>query len=94
VGGPVLFHSAWRLRGSNHEIEPPKASVARLLHVEEEGLVKELVVRVSRFAGKVELGGDDTPTRALDLEMEVAGAAGIKRRDDRVEPPAPCASVN
>lgn len=74
---------------SNDEIEPSEPSVAGLLHVEEQCLVKQPVSGISGLFGKIKLGGEDAPTRALDLEMEMTRSAGIKRGHDGVEPPAP-----
>ncbi len=51
--------------------------------------MKEPISDVSSLPGKIELGGEEAATRALDLEMEMTRSAGIQRRHDGVEPPAP-----
>lgn len=74
---------------SNYEIKPPEPSVTGLLDVEEQRLVKQPVSGISGLSGKIELGGEDAPTRALDLEMEMTCSTGIKRWHDGAEPPTP-----
>jgi len=51
--------------------------------------MKKLVPGISDFRRKIELRGQEASSRALDFEMEMACSAGIKRRYDGVEPPAP-----
>lgn len=80
---------AFKFLGLDDEVEAAKASVTRLLHVEKERLVEKPIPCVSGFARKVKLGGQDTTGGRLNLEMEVPRAAGIERRYDGVEPPAP-----
>lgn len=75
--------------GSNHEVELRKLSVVRFLKVEEERVVKQPVSRISAFIREKQLCRQKSPARALDLDMEVTCSAGIKRRYDGVEPPAP-----
>src|SRR5579871_1026884 len=43
------------------------------------------VPRVARIAVDVELGGQQFPRAQLDLEVDVRGASGIRRRPDRVK---------
>ena len=77
------------LLSSNDEIEPSKPPVAGLLHVKQKGFMKQPVSGVSRLSGKIQLGSKNTPTSALDLEMEMSCSPGIKCGHDRVEPPSP-----
>lgn len=51
--------------------------------------MKEPISDISGLSGKIELGGEDASTWALDLEMEMTRSARIKRGHDGVEPPAP-----
>lgn len=51
--------------------------------------MKQPVSRVLRLFGKIKLGGEDAAAGTLDLEMEMAGTAGIEGRHDGVKPPPP-----
>jgi len=100
IANAMHFDSIWERAGapypsclqahpsSDHKIKPPEPSITGLLDIEEQCLVKQSVSSVSGLGGKIELGGEDAPTRALYPKMKMTGSAGIKRRHDGVEPPS------
>ena len=44
------------------------------------------IALVARVTGEVHLRGEDAPARRLHLDVDVARAAGVLRRDDRLQP--------
>src|SRR3954452_4250710 len=72
-------------RGSaQHEPDPRAAPVADAADGHQQRAVEDVVGPVARLAGEVELRREDLAVRALDLHVDVAGAAGIEPRH---EPP-------
>lgn len=59
-----------------------------MLDLQEECLVEQPVSGISAFPWEIELRGKKASSRSLDLEMKMTCSSGIKRRYDRVEPPA------
>ena len=75
--------SRWPL---DHEVEASKLPVAGAIYGQKQRVVENPVIRIAGLAWKEELGGKDASARTLNLEVEMAGAAGIERRYDRIEP--------
>ena len=48
---------------------------------------EDAVAVVVRLAGEVELGGQDGAVGGLDLDVDVAGPAGVEAGHDRLQPP-------
>lgn len=80
------FTAGYRL---NDEVVLRELSITGSCQVEEECLIKQPVSGISGLAGKIQLGGENTPAGTLDFEMDMPRATGINRGHDRVEPPAP-----
>src|SRR5262249_41943526 len=71
-----------------NEIKPPKTVIVRAADVQDQSSVEQAVAAVQRFAWKIELGCEDATTGLLDLDVIVAGSAGIGSRHNGGEPPA------
>src|SRR5262249_40504566 len=72
-----------------HEIEAPRAALARPLHLHHQLAAEQTVAAVPGFVGEVELGGEQAAARWLHLHVIVPGAALVRRRHDGEEPVAP-----
>src|SRR5215472_9127624 len=68
-----------------HEIEPCGEPVAGLRHSHYQLAAEQSVAAVHRLVRKVELSGEHASLRRLHLDVVVAGAAGIERRQDRAQ---------
>ena len=62
-----------------------KVSRTRCCGTNDKGKIKKAVSRVAGIAGEIELRRQDTPSRRLHLDVEVARAARIQRRHDGLE---------
>src|SRR5215467_9526429 len=68
-----------------HEIEPRGEAVPGLGHSHQELAAKEAIAPVHRLVRKIELGREQALLRRLHLDVVVAGAAGVERRQDGAE---------
>src|SRR5881394_3815030 len=73
-------------RSPDDEVEGALAAPA---HAHDELRVEDAVALVLRLAGEVELRREDAAAGRLHLDVDVARAAGVHRRHDRLQPPAP-----
>jgi hypothetical protein len=73
---------------SHNEIKPSKATIVRVTDAQDQPSVKQTISAVQRLIWKVQLGGEDATTGLLDLDVIVAGSAGIGRRHNGGKPPA------
>src|SRR5262245_22704991 len=65
-----------------HKIEPRDEPIAGLGHSHHQFAAEQSVAAVHRLVWKIELGGEHALLRRLQLDVIVAGAAGIERRQD------------
>src|SRR5215472_18423313 len=65
-----------------HKIEPRDEPVTSLGHSHHQLAAEQSVAAVHRLIRKIELGGEHALLRRLHLDVVVAGAAGIERRQD------------
>src|SRR5262252_7162463 len=65
-----------------HEIEPCGEGALGLGHAHLQLAAEQSVATVHRLVRKIELGGEHALLRRLHLDVIVAGAAGIERRQD------------
>jgi hypothetical protein len=71
-----------------HEGERALAGAAAVADVGQDQLgLEDAVAVVAGLAGEVELGGEDGAVGGLDLDVDVAGAAGVDARQDRLQAP-------
>ena len=77
-----------RVRSLDHEIEPTQSALVDSGEPHQQSLVEEAVAAISRLVREIELGCQNRPPGALNLEMNVSCAAGVEARHDGGEPPA------
>src|SRR5712691_11382327 len=87
-GCAMNFLGRTHLAHIEHEIEARGEAVAGLGHAHHELAAEEAVAAVHRLVREIELSGEHRPFRRLHLDVVVAGAAGVERRQDRAEPVA------
>src|ERR1700704_1475136 len=68
-----------------HEIEAGVDTVAGLRGPHQQLLAKQAVAAVRRFVGEIKLRGQQPSCRRLNLQVKMAGAAGIERRHHGAE---------
>ena len=85
---PRLASPFWTPMPSNDEVEASKLTITCSVYGEEQRFVEDSISGVSRLVWKEELSGQEMSSGALNFEVEMTCAAGIKRWHDRVEPPA------
>src|SRR5690349_20672811 len=68
-----------------HEPEVRAAPVARRADRHQQRPVEDPVGAVARLAREVQLRREDRAVGALDLDVDVAGAAGVEAGDDRAQ---------
>src|SRR4051794_29693668 len=73
-------------RSGDDEVE---GALASSTHAHDEIRAEDAVALVLRLAGKVELRREDAAAGRLHLDVDVARAAGVNRRQDRLQPPVP-----
>src|SRR6516164_3260157 len=65
-----------------HEIEPRGEDALGLGHAHHQLAAEQSIAAVHRLIRKIELSGEHALLRRLHLDMVVAGAAGVERRQD------------
>src|SRR3954451_5740186 len=84
VVSSALMRATIRLSPKHEaDLRPPAASGAADVH--EQRAVEDRVGAIARLAGEVELRRQDLAVRALDLDVDVAGPAGIEAGHDRAQ---------
>src|SRR6476660_639363 len=76
---------AFRLTDIEHEIEPAIETLAGVRYLHQQCALKEAVTLVRGFVWKIELRGEETAARRLNLDVIVPCAAGIDRWRDGTE---------
>jgi hypothetical protein len=90
VEGPLRALNRFRLMTAllQNEIKLSQAAVVRIAHAQDQPAVKQTIPAIQRLARKVQLGRKYAAAGLLDLEMIVAGSAGICSWHNCGEPPA------